>query len=174
MYRMLKLVDTAGMEEIELYVQLVRVKPQVNQSAGTYTNLLLRENFNVEELDYGCEPSSAPVAVTDRCEVNEDDQDCEDEAGDEDGDDESDGDAYVQADGDADVQADGHVLSFLTINQLMKNEQGRYLSMDVPNCDVSYNLDPEDLDEKGTVNYYLALSPQFENMENFGIAVSSD
>ena len=157
MYRMLKLVDTAGMEEIELYVQLVRVKPQVNQSAGTYTNLLLGGNFNVEELDYGCGPSNAPVAVTDRCEVNEDDQDCEDEAGDEDGDDESDGDADFQADGDADVQADGHVLSFLTINQLMKNEQGRYLSMDVPSCDVSNNLDPEDLEERGTVNYYLVI-----------------
>ena len=26
-YRMLKLVDTTGMEEIELYVQLVHVKP---------------------------------------------------------------------------------------------------------------------------------------------------
>ena len=45
----------------------------MNQSAGTYTNLLLGGNFNVEELDYGCEPSSAPVVVTDRCEVNEDD-----------------------------------------------------------------------------------------------------
>ena len=32
---------------------------------------------------------------------------------------------------------DGHVPSFLTINQLMENEQGRYLSMDVPSCDVS-------------------------------------
>ena len=59
MYRMLKLVDTVGMEDIELYVQLVRVKPQVNQSVDTYTNLLLRGNFNVEELDYGCGPSSA-------------------------------------------------------------------------------------------------------------------
>ena len=51
---MLKLVDITGIEEIELYVQLVRVKPQVNQLAGTYTNLLLEGNFNVEELDYGC------------------------------------------------------------------------------------------------------------------------
>ena len=50
-YQMLKLVDIAGMEEIELYVQLVRVKPQVNQSASTYTNLLLRGNFNVKKLD---------------------------------------------------------------------------------------------------------------------------
>ena len=50
---MFKLVDTTGMEEIELYIQLVRVKPQVNQSVGAYKNLFLEENFNVEELDYG-------------------------------------------------------------------------------------------------------------------------
>ena len=36
--------------------------------------------------------------------------------------------------------------------------------MDVSSCDVSNNLDHEDLDpkdpdEKGTVNYYLAPSP---------------
>ena len=88
-------------------------------------------------MDYWCDPSSAPVVVTDICEVNEDDQDCENEAGDEDGDDES--------DGDGDVRADGHVPSFLTINQLMENEQGRYLSMDVTSCDVSNNPNPEDL-----------------------------
>ena len=107
----------------------------MNQSTSTYTSLLLRGNFNVEKLDYRCGPSSASVAVTDRCEVNEDDQDCEDEAGDEDGDNES--------DGDGDVQAYGHVLSFLTINQLLENEKGRYLSMDVSSCDVSNNPDPE-------------------------------
>ena len=60
-----------------------------------------------------CGSSSAPVAVIDRCEVNEDDQDCKDEVGNDDYDDES--------DGDGDVQADGHVSSFLTINQLMEN-----------------------------------------------------
>ena len=65
-------------------------------------------------MDYGRGPSSAQVVVTDRCEVNEDDQDCEDEAGDEDGGDES--------DEDRDVQADGHVLSFLNINELMEND----------------------------------------------------
>ena len=102
-------------------------------------------------MDYGCGPGSAPVFVTDRCEVNEDDQDCEDEASDEDGGDESDGDGYVQA--------DGRVPSFLTINQLMENEQGRYIYVDVPSCDVSNNPNPKDLDERGTVNYYLAPSP---------------
>ena len=29
-YRMLKLVNTTGMKEIELYIEVVRVKPQVN------------------------------------------------------------------------------------------------------------------------------------------------
>ena len=49
----------------------------------------------------------------------------------------------------------------------------------MPSCDVSNNPDPEDLDyedldERGTVNYYLAPSPQFENVENFGNKVLSD
>ena len=61
-------------------------------------------------MDYGTGPSSAPVAVTNRCEVYEDDQEYEDEEGDEDEDDES--------DGDGDVQVDGHVSSFLTLQQL--------------------------------------------------------
>ena len=39
----------------------MRVKPRVNQLVGAYTNLLLRRNINVEELDYGCEPSYTPV-----------------------------------------------------------------------------------------------------------------
>ena len=38
MYRMLKLVNTTGMEENELYLELVQVKPQVNQSVGIYTD----------------------------------------------------------------------------------------------------------------------------------------
>ena len=46
--------------------------------------------------------------------------------------------------------------------------------MDVLNCDVSNNPDPKDPNERGTANYYLAPSPQFENVENFGNAVSSD
>ena len=45
--------------------------------------------------------------------------------------------------------------------------------MDVLSCDVSNNPVP-DSNEKGTVNYYLAPSPQFENVENFGNAISSD
>ena len=81
----------------------------MNQSVDTYTNLLLRININIEELDYGCGPNYVPVNVkVDRCEVNEDDDYCEDDEGDEDGDNES--------DGDGDVQVDGHVPSFLNNN----------------------------------------------------------
>ena len=117
-------------------------------------------------MDYGCGLSSAPASITNRCKVNEDDNDCEDEVGDEGGDNES--------DGDGDVQADGHVSSFLTINQLIENDQGRYPFMDVLSCDVSNNPDLEDPDERGTVNYYLAPSPQIENVDSFGNVVSSD
>ena len=67
-------------------------------------------------MDYGCGPNSAPVAVIDRCEENEDDQDCEDETCDEDGDDES--------DEDGDIQADEHVLSFLTLTNLRRMSKG--------------------------------------------------
>ena len=123
----------------------MRVKPQVNQLVGTYTDLLHGGNVNVKELDYGCGPSSAPIAVTNRCEVYEDDEDYEDQESDEDGDDESDGN------GDGDVQAGGHVSSFLTLHQLMENEQGRYVYVDELSCDVSNSLDPEDLEERGTV-----------------------
>ena len=50
--------------------------------------------------------------------------------------------------------------------------------MNVPSCDVLNNLnpkdsDPKDPDERGTVKYYLAPSPQFENVENFDDVVSS-
>ena len=46
-------------------------------------------------------------------------------------------------------------------------------------CDVSNNpypkdCDPEDPNKKETFNYYLAPSPQFENVENFGNVVSND
>ena len=108
-------------------------------------------------MDYGCGPSSTPVVVIDRCEVYGDDEDYEDQECDKDGDVESDGDGYVQV--------DGHVLSFLTLHQLMENEQWRY---------VSNNLDLEYLEESSLVKYHLAPSAQFENFENFGNAISSD
>ena len=56
----------------------------------------------------------------------------------------------------------------------MENGQRGYLYVDVPSCDISNNLDPEDPDERGTLNYFLAESFQFENVEKFGNIVSSD
>ena len=82
MSQTLKLVNTTRFDKIELYLELVRVKPQVNKSLVTYINFLLGGNDNVEELDYKCGLSSAAVALTDRCEVYGDDEECEDEEGD--------------------------------------------------------------------------------------------
>ena len=51
--------------------------------------------------------------------------------------------------------------------------------MDVSSCDVSNNPNlenpnPEDPNKRRTIKYYLASSPQFENVENFGNVVLSD
>ena len=51
--------------------------------------------------------------------------------------------------------------------------------MDVSSFDVSdnpypENLDPEDPNDRGTVNYYLAPSSRFENVKNIGNIVSSN
>ena len=170
MYRMLKLINTSGMQEIELYIEVVRVKPQVNQSVRAYTNLLVGVNDNVLELVYGCRLDNAPTPDTDRCEVYGDDENCEDEEAndefDEDGDDES--------NWDINVQANGHLSSFHTFNHVLENEQWIYVSVDATSCDVSNNLDAENPDESSLVQYHLAPSPQFENVKNFGNAISSD
>ena len=49
----------------------------MNQSVGGYTDILVRENDNVTEFDYGCGPSSGLVPDTNRCGVYGDDEDCE-------------------------------------------------------------------------------------------------
>ena len=95
-YRMLNMVNTTDIEKIELYIKVVRVKPQVNQSMGGHIDLLVRENYNVTEFDYNCEPSSGPIPDTG---VYGDDEKCAyEEANDEyneDVDDESNGDLDV-------------------------------------------------------------------------------
>ena len=68
-YRMLNMVNTTGMEEIELFIEVVRFKPQVNQSVGGYTDLFVLENYNVAEFNYSCGPSSGPTPDTDGCGV---------------------------------------------------------------------------------------------------------
>ena len=46
--------------------------------------------------------------------------------------------------------------------------------MDMAGCDVSNNLEPKDPVQASLVQYHLAPSPRFENVEDFGIVVSSD
>ena len=96
---MLNMVNITSIEEIELYIEVVRVKLQVNQSMGGHIDLLVCDNYNVAEFDYGCGFSSGLVLDTS---VYGDDEDCAYEEAndeyDEDVDDESNGDADVQDD----------------------------------------------------------------------------
>ena len=63
--QMLKLVNTFGMDEIELYIEQMPIQPQVRgRLLGNFTHLLLGENDNVEEFEYGFGPSSALVVMT--------------------------------------------------------------------------------------------------------------
>ena len=127
---MLNMVNTISIEEIELYIEVVRVKPQVNHYVGGHIDLLVRDNYNVAEFDYGCGPSSGPVPGTG---VYGDDEDCSyKEANDE-----SDEDVDDEANGDLDVQADGHVSFFHTLNQFLEHE--RYMSLRRHHC-VIYQI----------------------------------
>ena len=108
----------------------------MNQSVGGHIDLLVRDNYNVAEFDYGCGPSSGPLSDM----VYGDDKDCAyeeaNDESDEDFDDESNGDAYVQA--------DGHVSSFQIFNQVLENEQGIYVFSHVASCDVLNNSGVEE------------------------------
>ena len=84
----------------------------MNQSVGSYTDLLVLENDNVAEFDYGCGPSSGPALDIDRCGVYGDDEDCEYEEANV----EYDEDVNDESNGELDVQVDGHMSSFQTFN----------------------------------------------------------
>ena len=166
MCQMLNLVNTTTIEEIELYIEFVRVKAQVNQFVGGHVDLLVRDNYNVAEFDYGCGPSSSLVLDTGVFGVDEDHAY-------EEGNNEYDDDVDDDCNGDEDVEADGHASSFRTLNRVMENEQGIYVSTQAPSCDVSNNPDVETLDESSPVHYHLPPTPQFEHVENLGIVVAS-
>ena len=87
---------------------------------GGHVDLLVRDN-NVAEFDYGCGPSSSPVPDIG---VFGDDED----RAYEEGNDEYDEDVDDECNGDADIEADGHASSFRTLNQVLENEQGIYVS----------------------------------------------
>ena len=50
------------------------------------------------------------------------------------------------------------VLSFLALHEAMESEQGRYVSVDGEDCDMSNNLDSEDPIEFSSVQYHSASS----------------
>ena len=106
---MLNMVNTTTIEEIELYIEVVRVKPQVNQSMGGHIDLLIYDNYNAEEFDYDCGPSSGPIPDTG---VYGEDEDWAYEEGN----DESDEDVDDESNRDLDVQVDGHVSLFQNFN----------------------------------------------------------
>ena len=166
-HEMLDLVNTTTIEEIELFIKVVRVKAQLNQCVGGHEDLFVRNHYNVAQFDYGCGPSSGPVPDTG---LNADDEDSADEEPNdeysEDVDDECDG-------ADADVEVDRHASFLRAFNQALENEQGVYVSAQAPSCDVSNHPDDETLDESSPVTYHLPPTPQFQHVENLDIAVAS-
>ena len=76
--QMLNLVNTTTIEEIELYIEIVQVKAQLNQSVGGHVDLFVRDNYNVAQSDYCCGSSSGPISDTG---PNGDDEDSADEEG---------------------------------------------------------------------------------------------
>ena len=116
------------MDEIELYIEQVPIQPRVRgQLLGNFTHLLLRENDNVEEFEYGCGPSSALVVMNYECKEDEDEEECESQEDDD------------QSERTEDVQHDGHevfefmdeennnvnvVSSFLTLTKQWKVNKG--------------------------------------------------
>ena len=163
---MLNLVNTTTIEDIELYVEVVRVKALANQSVGGHVDLLVRDNYNVQEFDYGCGPSRGLILETGVFRVDED-------CAYEEGNDEYDEDVDDDCNGDAVVEVDGHASSFQTFNQFLENEQGIYVSAQAPSCDVSNQLDDETLDESSPVHYHLPPTPQFEHVKNLDNVVAS-
>ena len=154
--QMLNLVNTTTIEDIELYVEVVRVKALENQYVGGHVDLLVRDNYNVPEFDYDCGPSSSPLSETGVFGVDEDH--AYEESNDEDVDDD--------CNGDADVEVHGHASSFRTFNDVLENEQRIYVSAQAPSFDVSNQPDDETLDESSPVHYHLPPTPQFEHIEN--------
>ena len=102
---MLNLVNTSTIEDIELYIEVVQVKAQVNQYVGFHVDLLVRDNYNVLEFDYGYGPSSSPILDIGVFGVDEDRTY-------EEGNDEYDEDVDDDCNGDANVEADGHASPF--------------------------------------------------------------
>ena len=95
---MLNMVNTTVIEEIELFVEVVRIHRQEDRSIG------VAEIEHLAEIDHGCGPSSGPVLDTGA--YGDDDACAYEEGNDESGEDDDEYDDYLHA------QVGGHVSSF--------------------------------------------------------------
>ena len=158
---MLNMVNTTVIEEIELFVEVVRIHREEDRSIGVAVI------EHLPEIDHGCGPSSGPVLDTGA--YGDDDDACVYEEGnDESGEDDDEYDDYLHD------QAGGHVSSFQTTNQVLENERGLFVSAHALHCDVSNIVnDDEGPVESAPIQYHLPPTPCFEHVENIDIATSS-
>ncbi|RVX11696.1 hypothetical protein CK203_015866 [Vitis vinifera] len=159
--QMLEMHNRFGMDEVELFVEQVPIDLQMNSPIGNCMPLLLGENDGTSNVQN-------PFTFEHRSEEDEEDEEgrqCDDDS--------------VEAE---DVHNDDNQdrkgsSPFLAVREAIEREQMRYVAMDGEGCNLSNNPNTEDLDdpiELSTMQYHLAPSPQFENVENIGHVVSSE
>ncbi|RVW49145.1 hypothetical protein CK203_087465 [Vitis vinifera] len=158
---MLEIHNRFGMDEVELFVEQVPIDLQMNSPIGNCIPLLLGENDGTSNVQN-------PFTFDHRSEEDEEDEEgrqCDD-------------DSVVVEDVHNDDNRDEECSSpFLVVSEAIERKQMRYVAMDGEGCNLSNNPNTEDLDdliELSPMQYHLAPSPQFENVENIGHVVSSD
>ncbi|RVX23680.1 hypothetical protein CK203_000755 [Vitis vinifera] len=159
--RMLEMHNRFGMDEVELFVEQVPIDLQMNSPLGNCMPLLLGENDGTSNVQN-------PFTVEHRSEEDEEDEEgtqCDDD---------SVGAEDIHNDDNQDREGSS---PFLAVREAIEREQMRYVAVDGEGCNLSNNPDTEDLDdpiELSPMQYHLAPSPQFENVENIGHVVSSE
>ncbi|RVW46035.1 hypothetical protein CK203_068655 [Vitis vinifera] len=159
--RMLEMHNTFGMDEVELFVEQVPIDLQMNSPIGNCMPLLLGENDGT---------SNVQNSFTFKHRSEEDEEDEEGRRCDDD----SVGAEDVHNDDNQNREGSS---PFLAVHEAIEREQMRYVVVDGEGCNLSNNPDTKDLDdpiELSPMQYHLAPSPQFENVENIGHVVSSE
>ncbi|RVW71143.1 hypothetical protein CK203_059835 [Vitis vinifera] len=159
--RMLEMYNRFGMDEVKLFVEQVSIDLQMNSPIDNCIPLLLGENDGTSNVQN-------PFTFEHRSEEDEEDEEgkqCDDD---------SVGAKDVHNDDNRDRDGSLH---FLAVHEAIEREQMRYVVVDGKGCNLSNNPNIEDLDDPiklSPMQYHLAPSPQFENVENIGHVVSSD
>nr|CAN61466.1 hypothetical protein VITISV_019183 [Vitis vinifera] len=148
-----------GMDEVELFVEQVPIDLQMNSPIGNFIPLLLGENDGTSNVQ---NPFTFEH-ISEEDEEDEEGRQCDDD---------SVGAKDVHNDDNQDRESSS---PFLAIHEAIEREQMRYVVVDGQGCNLSNNPNTEDLDdpiELSSMQYHLAPSPQFENVENIGHVVS--